>query len=121
MFTSEYRCDDCGQQAASIDGQVKDGEEGAPLFFLWDTWDPSWNCTGFKVSSGTFWHSFIAILNWFLLLALNNEIKMAEIEVNNYQSVSCDKTEILLEVLTDMLLIAKVPRVHVYVQNTERD
>lgn len=34
MFTSEYRCDDCGQQAASIDGQVKDGEEGAPLFFL---------------------------------------------------------------------------------------
>lgn len=46
---------------------------------------------------------------------------MAEIEVNNYQSVSCDKTEILLEVLTDMLLIAKVPRVHVYVQNTERD
>lgn len=44
---------------------------------------------------------------------------MAEIEVNNYQSVSCDKTEILLEVLTDMLLIAKVPRVHVYVQTTE--
>lgn len=35
--TSEDGGDDSGQQTASIDGQVEDGEEGASLFLLLDT------------------------------------------------------------------------------------
>lgn len=35
--TFQDGCDDSGQQAASIDGQVEDGEEGASLLLLQDT------------------------------------------------------------------------------------
>lgn len=32
--TSENGGDDGGQETSSVDGQVEDGEEGAPLFLL---------------------------------------------------------------------------------------
>lgn len=35
--TSEDGGDDSGQQTASVDGQVEDGEESAPLLLLLDT------------------------------------------------------------------------------------
>ena len=35
--TSEDGGDNGGQQAAGVDGQVEDGEEGAPLLLLLDT------------------------------------------------------------------------------------